>query len=226
MSFSAGEGYGASWGAARSPTEPALPLPARIDMGDEQASSEATQRGAVLGSREHQQKQAERLTPRAGFFFCKATLPPTAYGELFTGRRFLIWKHLQFLYFIVSPYWGVMSTSSPGRRLNSSCCSMVAKKRKTSHRPMDSPRHRLFPKPKTITLSLSVLLILVPAALRNRSGLKVEGSFQSFLEQKGDTPEEAAFTCCDGDSSQNNSQREALQRFLTSPSKNFGNLHP
>lgn len=92
---------------------------------------------------------------------------------------------------------------------------------------MDSPMHRLFPKPKAITLSLSVLLISVPAALRNRSGLKVEGSFQSFLEQKGDTPEEAVFTHCDGDSNQKNSwQREALQCFLISPSKNFGNLYP
>lgn len=101
-----------------------------------------------------------------------------------------------------------MSTSSPGRRLNSSCCSRMVKKRKTSHRPMDSPMQRLFPKPKINTFSLSVLLILVPVALRNRSGLKVEGSFQSFLEQKGGRAEGAVFTHGDGDSSQKTPRRE------------------
>lgn len=101
-----------------------------------------------------------------------------------------------------------MSTSSPGRRLNSRCCNKMVKKRNTSHRPMDSPMQRLFPKPKVNTLSLSILFISVPAALRNRSGLKAEGSFQSFLEQKGDRAEGAVFTHGNGESSQKTPCRE------------------
>lgn len=75
-----------------------------------------------------------------------------------------------------------MSTLLPLQTLNSSCWSRVARKRNTCHLAMFSPMHLLFPSPNSSTFSPSSLFTLVPSALRKRSGLKVSGFFQSFLE--------------------------------------------
>lgn len=98
-----------------------------------------------------------------------------------------VMRSIQRLCFMVSPYSGVMSSISPGIPLNFNLWRRMARNRKTSARPMDSPMQRRFPSPKTNTFSPSILFRTVPSALRNRSGLKLEGSFHSSLQEETDS---------------------------------------
>jgi len=79
---------------------------------------------------------------------------------------------------------GVRSTFTPGGTLNSSCCSKMARKRKTSHLARTSPMHRRLPMPKRITFSLMVLWMAVPSAVRNLSGRNSDGSPHSFMREE------------------------------------------
>lgn len=93
-------------------------------------------------------------------------------------------RSIQRLCFMVSPYSGVISSISPGIPLNFNLWRRMARNRKTSARPMDSPMQRRFPSPKTNTFSPSILFRSVPSAVRNRSGLKLDGSFHSSLQEE------------------------------------------
>jgi len=119
--------------------------------------------------------------PRSGVW---AMDKPTVQFMLFMGKHCLTWKCSRLLCFRDSPSSGVMPAFFPLQTLNSSCWSKVDTERKICHLEMGSQMHLLFPRPKTITFSPSTLFTLVPSALRKHSGLKVSGSFQSFLEGK------------------------------------------
>ncbi len=75
---------------------------------------------------------------------------------------------------------------SPGIPLNVNLWRRMARNRKTSARPIDSPMQRRFPSPNTNTFSPSTLFRSVPSAVRNRSGLKLDGSFHSSLQEETD----------------------------------------
>ncbi len=100
-------------------------------------------------------------------------------------------RSIQRLCFMVSPYSGVISRISPGIPLNVNLWRRMARNRKTSARPIDSPMQRRFPSPNTNTFSPSTLFRSVPSAVRNRSGLKLDGSFHSSLQE--DTDSSASF---------------------------------
>lgn len=90
LRFSAGKGNGAGWGGGCEEPNKAGFIPPCLHLHE------------MNKPPAQQHKLSIQLQALA--FFCKMMLPPAAYGELFMGKRFLIWKLSHFLYFMVSPY--------------------------------------------------------------------------------------------------------------------------